>query len=74
MIEDVSSSGNKYKISLKDVKTEFPISKESLRNWGIHFGKLLVDYNTDQLSGRLKPLPDYEIMYIIYDDDISLAS
>lgn len=74
MLEDVSASGKKGKVLLKDVKAEYPISKESLTNWGIKYGKLLVDYKTDHLNGRLKPLTDDDIMDIVYDEDISLAS
>jgi len=70
---DVSASGKDGKILLRDVKSEFPLSKESLTNWGIKYGKLLVDYKTDHLNNRLKPLSDFEIMEIIYGDDISLT-
>lgn len=71
MLVDVSPSGKKGKILLKDVKAEYPISKESLTNWGIKYGKLLVDYKTDHLNGKIKPLSDDEIMKIVYDQGYS---
>ncbi|WP_108425505.1 hypothetical protein [Flagellimonas amoyensis] len=67
MLDDVSPSGKDGKILLRDIKAEYPISKESLTNWGMKYGKLLVDYKTDHLNGRLKPLSDAEIMAIVYD-------
>ena len=70
MLVDVSASGKDGLILLKDVKAEYPISKESLTNWGIKYGKLLVDYKTDHLNGILRPLTDSEIMGIVYDEDI----
>lgn len=71
MLVDVSASGKDGKILLRDVKAEHPISKESLTNWGIKYGKLLVDYKSDHLNGRLKPLSDDEIMEIVYDEGYS---
>ncbi|WP_281986500.1 hypothetical protein [Aquimarina aggregata] len=73
MLVDISPSGKKGEILLRDVKAEYPISKESLTNWGIKYGKLLVDYKTDHLNGRLRPLMDSEIMEIVYDDGYSQA-
>lgn len=74
MLIDISPSGKKGEILLRDVKAEYPISKESLTNWGIKYGKLLVDYKTDHLKGRLRPLIDSEIMEIVYDDGYSQVS
>ncbi len=74
MLEDVSASGNDGKILLRDVKQLHPISKDSLTNWGIKYGKLLVDYKTDHLNGRLKPLTDGDIMDIVYGKGLSKAS
>lgn len=76
MMEDVSPSGKDGQILLKDVKAEYPLSKDSLTNWGIKYGKLLVDYKTDHLKNRLRPMTDLEIMNIVYkaDDDISQVS
>lgn len=71
MLEDVSSSGKDGKILIRDIKTQYPLSKESLTNWTIHFGKLLVDYKTDHLNGRLRVLTDDEIMKVIYDEGYS---
>ncbi len=73
MLEDVSPTGKEGKILLKDVKAEYPVSKESLTNWGIKYGKLLVDYKTDHLNGRLRPLTDSEIMDIVYDEGYQQA-
>ena len=74
MLVDISATGKEGKILLKDVKAEYPISKESLTNWGIKYGKLLVDYKTDHLAGRLNPLSDFQIMNIVYDENILKAS
>jgi hypothetical protein len=71
MLKDVSASGKDGKILIRDVKSQYPLSKESLTNWTIHFGKLLVDYKTDHLNGRLRVLTDDEIIEIIYDDGYS---
>jgi hypothetical protein len=67
MLEDVSATGKEGKILLRDVKAKHPISKESLTNWGIKYGKLLVDYKTDHLNEKLRPLTDEELMEIVYD-------
>lgn len=76
MLEDVSPSGKDGEILLKDVQSIYPLSKDSLTNWNIKYGKLLVDYKTDHLKNRLRPLTDLEIMKIVYkeDDDISQVS
>lgn len=74
MLEDVSGSGLEGKILLRDVQSAYPISKESLTNWVIKYGKLLIDYKTDYLNGRLAPLSDQEIMNIVYEDAIQKAS
>ena len=71
MLKDVSATGKDGKILIRDVKSKYPLSKESLANWTIHFGKLLVDYKTDHLSGRLRVLTNEEIIEIIYDDGYS---
>ncbi|MEP3371338.1 MAG: hypothetical protein ABJL43_12225 [Maribacter dokdonensis] len=71
MLKDISPIGKDGQILLRDVKSKYPLSKESLTNWTIHFGKLLVDYKTDHLNGRLKILSDDEITEIIYDDGYS---
>lgn len=73
MLVDVSASGVDGKLLLKDIKATHPISKESLTNWGIKYGKLLVDYKTDHLKGRLRPLTDDEIVDIVYDQGLSQA-
>ena len=71
MLKDVSASGKDGKILIRDIKSQYPLSKESLTNWSIHFGKLLVDYKTDHLNGRLRVLSDAEIIEIIYDEGYS---
>ena len=71
MLKDVSASGKDGKILIRDVKSKYPLSKESLTNWTINFGKLLVDYKTDHLNGRLRVLTDDEIIEIVYDEGYS---
>ncbi|WP_378181103.1 hypothetical protein [Aquimarina sp. SS2-1] len=72
MLKDVSSTGKDGKILIRDVQAKYPVSKESLANWSVHhYGKLLVDYKTDHLKGRLRPLSDIEIMEIVYDSNHS---
>lgn len=71
MLKDVSASGKDGKILIRDVKSLYPLSKESLANWSIQFGKLLVDYKTDHLKGRLRILTDEEIIEVVYDDGYS---
>ncbi|MCK0158216.1 hypothetical protein MWU65_13560 [Cellulophaga sp. F20128] len=71
MLKDISPTGKDGQILIRDVKSKYPLSKESLTNWTLHFGELLVDYKTDHLNGRLKTLSDDEIMEIIYDDGYS---
>ncbi|OQD42512.1 hypothetical protein BUL40_10345 [Croceivirga radicis] len=74
MLVDVSPSGKDGEILLRDVQSKYPLSKGSLNNWVLKYGPLLVDYKTDYLKGRIRPLTDDEIMAVIYDDDISIAS
>lgn len=68
MIKDVSPSGKDGKILLRDVKSKYPISKESLSNWYNRYGKLVVDFKSDILSQRITPLTDAQIMNIVYED------
>ncbi|MFD0977713.1 hypothetical protein [Salinimicrobium gaetbulicola] len=73
MLEDVSGTGRGGKILLRDVQLEHPISKESLSNWVLKYGKLLVDYKSDILTDRLRVLSDREIMNIVYSEDLFQA-
>lgn len=68
MLKDVSPTGKEGKILIRDVQSKYPLSKESLTNWVVQYGKLLVDYKTDHLKGRLAVLQDWEIMEIVYQD------
>ncbi|MBL7558926.1 hypothetical protein JAO71_03835 [Olleya sp. YSTF-M6] len=68
MLKDVSASGKEGKILIRDIKSKYPLSKESLSNWSIKFGKLLVDYKTNHLKGRLRVLADDEIAEIVYEN------
>ncbi|NEW79188.1 MAG: hypothetical protein GZ086_07110 [Gelidibacter sp.] len=67
MLEDVSPTGKNGEICIRDIKAKHPLNKESLTNWSINYGKLLVDYKTDHLNGRLRVLTDEEISEIVYD-------
>lgn len=68
MLKDVSATGKKGKIMLKDIKESYPLSKESLVNWCHKFGKLLVNYKSEKLNDKIKSLSDDQIMEIIYDN------
>lgn len=66
MLKDISPSGKDGIILLRDIKSEHPLSKESLSKWIVKYGKLLVNYKS--YSKDVTPLSDYEIMEVIYDD------
>lgn len=66
MLEDVSKSGKDGEIYLKDVKQQYPPSKESMSNWINKYGKLLVDFKSEKLKDRITSLSDDEISKIIY--------
>ncbi|PHR93127.1 MAG: hypothetical protein COA80_13700 [Leeuwenhoekiella sp.] len=68
MLKDVSASGKEGKILIRDIKSRYPISKTSLTEWSLRYGKLLVDYKTNYLKGILRPMTDFEIMKVVYDD------
>lgn len=70
MLEDVSPSGKDGEIRLRDIQSKYPISKESIANWVVKYGKLLVDFKTDKLSERVRHLSDSEIMDIVYLEDL----
>lgn len=74
MLTDVSPSGKDGEILIRDVKSEFPISKESLSNWTLKYGKLLVDFKSDILNERIRTLTDDEIMRIVYPGDLRQVS
>lgn len=74
MLVDVSPSGKDGKLLLKDVKSKFPLSKASMSNWMLKYGKMLVDYKSDVLNERIKPLTDEEISLIVYGGYKSKAS
>jgi len=74
MLEDVSASGEDGKILLKDVKSAYPPSKNSISNWMLKFGSMLVDFKSDILSDRIEPLNDGEIMIVIYNEHLRNAS
>lgn len=68
LIVDITPSGKDGELQLKDIKSKFPCSKESLSNWMLKYGKLLVDYKSDILNGKIRPLTDDEIMQIVYEN------
>ncbi|WP_298136073.1 hypothetical protein [Flavobacterium sp.] len=74
MIEDVSPTGKDGQLLLRDVKSKYPLSKDSMSNWMLKYGKMLVDYKSDVLNGRIRPLTDDEISEIVYKDLLSKAS
>ena len=67
MLKDVSASGKDGNILLRDVQASYPISKESISNWQLKYGTMLVDFKSDLLSERLHTLSDSDIMRIVYD-------
>lgn len=69
MLEDISPSGKDGRILLKDVKSAYPISKESISNWQLKYGSMLVDFKSDLLNNRISILSDRDLMSVIYDDD-----
>lgn len=73
LIEDISPSGKDGKLLIRDIKSEHPLSKDSLVNWSLKYGKLLVDYKTDHLNGRLRELSDEEIMEVVYNNGLDLS-
>ncbi|MFH6958746.1 hypothetical protein ACHRV1_15205 [Flavobacterium aquidurense] len=75
MIKDIKATGKDDIVLLRDVKNKYPSSKDESTKWLIKFPKLLVDYKTEFLNPKLRPLLDYEIEAIVYDaDDLSKAS
>lgn len=74
MIKDIKATGKDDVILLRDIKNKYPSSKNESTKWLIRFPKLLVDYKTEFLNPKLRPLSDYEIGAIVYDDEISKAS
>lgn len=74
LIRNIKATGKDDVILLRDVKFVYPSSKESSQKWLIRFPKLLVDYKSNFLNPKLRPLADYEIEAIIYDTGLSEAS
>lgn len=74
MIEDISPSGKDGQLLLRDVKSKYPLSKDSMSNWMLKYGKMLIDYKTDILNARIKSLTDDEISEIVYKNLLSKAS
>lgn len=68
LLIDITPSGKDGELQLKDVKAAYPCSKESLSNWMLKYGKMLVDYKSNILNNKIKPLTDAEIMNIVYDN------
>lgn len=67
MLKGIQGSGKDQEIQLCDIKNQYPLSKQELTNWSMKYGKLLVDYKTDHLNGRLRSLTDEEIERIVYN-------
>ncbi|MDY3338726.1 hypothetical protein PG279_05990 [Riemerella anatipestifer] len=65
-IQDISPSGKDGILQLKDIKAKYPLSKESLSNWMLKHPKMLVDFKSEKLRERIKPLSDEQITKIIY--------
>lgn len=74
MLEDVSASGEDGKILLRDVKSTYPISKNSISNWMLKFGTMLIDFKSDLLSERVNSLSDREIMNVVYGESLRNVS
>jgi hypothetical protein len=74
LLKEVNGSGKNKEIQLCDIKNEFPLSKDKLVDWSLRHPKLLVDYKTDKLNSKLKPLSDEEIESIVYKDSHKRAS
>ncbi len=68
LIVDITPTGKDGELQLKDIKAVYPCSKESMSNWILKYGKLLVDYKSKSLNDKIKPLTDVDIMNIVYDD------
>lgn len=68
LIVDITPTGKDGELQLKDIKSKYPCSKESLSNWILKYGKLLVDYKSEILNGKIRPLSDFEIMQIVYQN------
>jgi hypothetical protein len=74
MIKDIKATGKDDVILLRDIKNKYPSSKNEYTKWLIRFPKLLVNFKTEFLNPKLRPLIDYEIEAIVYDDGLSKAS
>lgn len=72
MLTEIKGSGKNHEIQLQDIKQQFPISKRLLTEWIIKYGTLLVDYKSDHLNEKVRPLTDSEIMEIVYGPDFNL--
>jgi hypothetical protein len=74
LIENVKATGKNEMVLLRDIKLVYPSSKGSSQKWLIRFPKLLVDYKSNFLNPKLRPLTDDEIEAIVYDISLSKAS
>lgn len=74
LIKGIKATGKNDVVLLRDVKQVYPSSKESSQKWLIRFPKLLVDYKSNFLNPKLRPLTDDEIGAIVYDIGLSKAS
>lgn len=66
LVQDISPTGKDGILQLKDIKAHYPLSKESLSNWMMKHGKMLVDFKSERLKEILKPLTDEQISEIVY--------
>ncbi|MCU7616083.1 hypothetical protein NZ698_02635 [Chryseobacterium sp. PBS4-4] len=67
ILQKIPPTGKDGKHLIKDVKNQFPNSKEILNSWNNQFPKLMVDFKSDYLHEKIICLTDEQIEMIVYD-------
>ncbi|MCD8438925.1 hypothetical protein [Tenacibaculum finnmarkense] len=72
MLQNVTTNED-GRFLLKDIKIEYPLSKGNLISWCLDYPTLLVDFKSEKLNDKIKPLSDEDLMRVIYLDSYSEA-
>lgn len=73
ILQKISPTGKDGKHLIKDVKNQFPNSKETLNTWNNQFPKLMVDFKSEYLPEKISCLTDEQIQEIVYDNYLENA-
>jgi hypothetical protein len=66
MIKGIKGSGKEDKVLLRDIRAKYKLSKKDFSMWILKYGKLLVDYKTEVMNIKLRPMNNGEIEDIVY--------